>query len=81
MGYLCPIRAGNCPVPFLTLKLMRYADVILPLATPPMTFAVNEAMRPSLRTGMRVMVQLGARKFYAGIVSRLHDEPPAYQNY
>ena len=58
---------------------MRYADVILPLATPPMTFAVNEAMRPSLRTGMRVMVQLGARKFYAGIVSRLHDEPPAYK--
>ena len=58
---------------------MRYADVILPLATPPMTFAVNEAMRPGLRTGMRVMVQLGARKFYAGIVSRLHDEPPAYK--
>ena len=58
---------------------MRYADVILPLATPPMTFAVDEAMRPGLRTGMRVMVQLGARKFYAGIVSRLHDEPPAYK--
>lgn len=79
MGYLCPIRAGNCPCRFLTLKLMRYADVILPLATPPMTFAVDEAMRPGLRTGMRVMVQLGARKFYAGIVSRLHDEPPAYK--
>ena len=44
-----------------------------------MTFAVDEAMRPGLRTGMRVMVQLGARKFYAGIVSRLHDEPPAYK--
>ena len=58
---------------------MRYADVILPLATPPMTFAVDETMRPGLRTGMRVMVQLGARKFYAGIVSRLHDEPPAYK--
>ena len=63
----------------MTLKLMRYADVILPLAPPPMTFAVDEAMRPGLRTGMRVMVQLGARKFYAGIVSRLHDEPPAYK--
>ena len=43
---------------------MQYADVILPLATPPMTFAVEEQMCLRLRVGMRVMVQLGARKYY-----------------
>ena len=54
--------------------MIRYADVILPLATPPMTFAVEESLCPQLRVGMRVMVPFGARKFYAGIVYRLHDQ-------
>ena len=58
---------------------MQYADVILPLATPPMTFAVEEQMCLRLRVGMRVMVQLGARKFYSGIVWRLHDNRPPYE--
>ncbi len=66
MGYLCS-----------TPDLMRYADVILPLATPPMTFAADEELWPKLRAGMRVVVQLGTRKFYTGVVRSLHDQPPA----
>lgn len=60
--------------------MIRYADVILPLATPPMTFAVEESLCPQLRVGMRVMVPFGARKFYAGIVYRLHDQKPPYEH-
>lgn len=60
--------------------MIRYADVILPLATPPMTFAVEESLCPQLRVGMRVMVPFGVRKFYAGIVYRLHDQKPPYEH-
>ena len=39
----------------------RYADVILPLAAPAMTFAVPDAMLRQIVPGCRVIVQLGAR--------------------
>lgn len=55
----------------------RYADILLPLAQPTYTFAVEEDM--VLEEGMAVAVPFGARgdRFYAGIVWRLHDRPPA----
>lgn len=56
-----------------------YAEVILPLATPPLTFAVDEAMLPRLRAGSRVIVPLGQRKFYAGVVLELHRRQPAFK--
>lgn len=57
---------------------MRYADVILPLALPRnYTYAVPEELQGQLLPGHRVAVQFGARRKYAAIVSRLHDEPPA----
>ncbi len=52
----------------------RYADILLPLAQPPYTFAVGEGTEP--RTGDAVAVQFGPRAVYTGIVWRLHDEPP-----
>ncbi len=54
--------------------MLRYADILLPLAQPLYTFAVGEGMNPV--EGDAVAVQFGARSVYTGIVWRLHDEPP-----
>ena len=54
-----------------------YADVILPLAMPAMTFAVPDAMLPEIAEGSGVIVQFGKRKFYTGVVRRLHGRRPA----
>ena len=52
----------------------RYADIVLPLAQPAYTFAVPEGS--SLVAGAAVAVQFGPRKFYTGLVWRLHDRRP-----
>ena len=54
----------------------RYADIVLPLAQPAYTFAVPEGM--AVREGQAVAVQFGPRKFYTGIVWRLHDRRPDF---
>ncbi len=54
-----------------------YADILLPLAQPAYTFAVPEGME--LREGQAVAVQFGARKFYTGIVWRVHDRRPDFE--
>ena len=56
---------------------MRYADIVLPLAQPTYTYAVPEGM--TLREGDAVSVQFGLRKYYTGIVWRLHDERPDFK--
>jgi len=57
---------------------MTYADIILPLAVEgPLTYAVPEALADGVRPGAAVVVPLGARKFYTGIVCRLHEQKPA----
>ncbi len=53
-----------------------YADIVLPLAQPAYTFAVPEGME--VREGQAVAVQFGPRKFYTGIVWRLHDRRPDF---
>lgn len=55
-----------------------YADVILPLAVPCMTFSVPEPLRQQIVIGQRVIVPIGNRKLYTGIVDRLHTEAPSY---
>ena len=55
-----------------------YADIVLPLAQPAFTFAVEGDLEQTLREGMAVAVPLGKRKIYTGIVWRLHHEKPAY---
>ncbi|MDE6624151.1 MAG: primosomal protein N' [Alistipes sp.] len=54
-----------------------FADIVLPLAQPAYTFAVPEGME--LAAGQAVAVQFGPRKFYTGIVWRLHDRRPDFK--
>ena len=60
---------------------MTYIDVILPLplkAT--FTYAVDDDMAKRVKRGCRVLVPLGKKKHYTGIVVRIHqDEPKGYE--
>lgn len=57
-----------------------FAEVILPLALPrTYTFSVPEVFVGSLRAGSRVEVQFSRSKHYAGIVSRIHGNPPDFK--
>ena len=53
-----------------------YADIVLPLAQPVYTFAVPGGT--DVAAGQAVAVQFGARKFYTGIVWRVHDRRPDF---
>ncbi|GHV02462.1 primosomal protein N' [Bacteroidia bacterium] len=55
---------------------MDYADILLPLAIPPLTFRVGELVG-ELVEGAYVSVGVGASRLHAGVVWRLHDTPPA----
>ena len=54
-----------------------FADVILPVPFETFTYAVPKEMEQQVVEGSRVLVQLGKTKTYAGIVLRLHEQPPA----
>ena len=54
--------------------MQKFADIVLPLAQPAYTYAVPEGME--LEVGDAVSVQFGLRKYYVGVVWRLHDTPP-----
>lgn len=54
-----------------------FADIILPLAIAgSYTYRVPADLAGKIQKGMRVVVPLGPRKLYTGIVGRLHDEIP-----
>jgi primosomal protein N' (replication factor Y) len=54
-----------------------YADIILPLAAAGVyTYRVPENLRENIIPGMRVIVPFGSKKFYSGIVRKLHHSPP-----
>lgn len=55
----------------------RYADIVLPLAQPAYTFAVPPGTE--LVPGCAVEVQFGPRKFYTGIVWRVHERRPDFK--
>lgn len=58
--------------------LSKYADVLLPLAMPaPLTYVLPASLAAEVTVGSRVVVPLGKRKQYAGLVIRLHNEAPA----
>ena len=58
--------------------LSKYADVLLPLALPaPLTYVLPASLAAEVTVGSRVVVPLGKRKQYAGLVIRLHNEAPA----
>lgn len=57
-----------------------FAEVILPLAVPkPYTYAVPEELVAAVRPGIRVEVEFGGAKRYAGLVNRLHNDMPAHK--
>ena len=54
-----------------------YADVILPLPlNQKFTYRVPLAFQPKMKTGIRVIVQFGQRKFLSALVHRIHDQRP-----
>ena len=59
----------------------KYANIILPLALRDIyTYEIPQEFRSINLKGKRVVVQFGARRYYAAIVKEVHDVPPsAYQ--
>jgi primosomal protein N' (replication factor Y) len=56
-----------------------YAEIIIPLALPKnYTWLVPPSMQNAIRSGVRVEVNLGKNKRYAGIVKRVHQEKPDF---
>ena len=57
--------------------MTKFADILLPLAQPTYTFAVDEDM--AIEEGMAVAVPFGQKRdiYYTGIVWKVHDTPPA----
>lgn len=54
-----------------------YADIILPLpAAGTFTYRVPDSMKGKIIPGMRVFVPFGSRKFYSGIIKKIHQFPP-----
>jgi primosomal protein N' (replication factor Y) len=57
-----------------------FAEVVLPLAVPkPYTYAVPEELVAAMRPGLRVEVEFGGAKRYAGLVNRLHHDMPSHK--
>lgn len=54
-----------------------YADVILPLPlNQTFTYGVPVGFQPKMKTGIRVIVQFGQRKFLSALVHRIHNKKP-----
>ena len=58
------------------MPLPLYADVLVPLPLPNLLTYATEGVEDALEVGMRVVVQVGARKRYTGVVCRLHQDAP-----
>jgi primosomal protein N' (replication factor Y) len=57
-----------------------YVEVLLPLALPkPYTYIVPKELEASVQFGMRVEVQFGKQKRYAGLVVEIHNRIPRHQ--
>lgn len=55
-----------------------FAEVILPLPLySSFTYEVPEELADVVKTGSRVLVQFGKKKYYTGIVEQLHSNAPA----
>ncbi len=53
-----------------------YADILVPIPLPRL-FTYSIAKDQEVKIGHRVLVPLGRRKIYTGIVRQIHDEPPS----
>ncbi len=55
-----------------------FVNVLLPLAVPkPFTYLVPDEFRDLIAFGIRVEVQIGKNKLYAGIIVEVHNNQPA----
>lgn len=55
-----------------------FADVIVPLAVPKhYTYRVPASLMDEVMPGKRALVQFGKTRIYTGIISRVHETPPA----
>lgn len=56
-----------------------FADILLPLPIKGcFTYRVPHAMNECIAPGQRAVVQFGTRKVYAGLVKKIHTQPPPY---
>jgi primosomal protein N' (replication factor Y) len=58
-----------------------YADIILPVSVRQrFTYRIPDHMSGFVLPGKRVLVQLGNKKIYSGIVCRIHNDPGTFKN-
>ena len=63
----------------IKVKPLLFADIVIPLSLPKLlTYEVSEEMAKSFVVGMRVLVPVGKRKIYTGIVIKLHKNKPEF---
>lgn len=56
--------------------LATFADIIVPLSLPKAyTYRIPRDMEDLVKPGMRVSVQFGAKKVYAGLIKNIHSTP------
>lgn len=61
---------------------MLYADIILPLLPDQLfTYRIPEELTGKAQPGMRAVVQFGKRKFYTGIIKKIHQNPEKVTDY
>ena len=54
-----------------------FADVLLPLPVDGyFTYRVPQELNDEVMVGQRAVVQFGSRKVYAGLIRRIHEQPP-----
>ena len=60
-------------------KKASFADIILPLPLPKLlTYRVPSQHLERITSGSRVLIPLGAKKIFTGLVERIHTESPDY---
>lgn len=59
---------------------MKYAEIILPKPLfGTFTYSIPDYLANSVQIGFRALVPFGAKRFYTGIVSMLHNHKPEYE--
>lgn len=58
-------------------RITLFADILLPLPLKGcFTYRVPHALNEQIIPGQRAVVQFGSRKVYAGLVRKIHSQPP-----
>lgn len=62
-------------------SVMFYSDILLPLSLPQaFSYVIPESFLTSIEVGKRVLVPFGKNKFYAGLVTSIHQNTPTIPN-